>query len=250
MIHFSHCVYSKSPRQSRRSGLTIIEFLVVLAIIAGLVALLLPSVRTARGPARRSQCKNNLKQIGIALHIYHDTYQALPPAFTVDERGNRLHSWRTLILPFLEQQALYETIDLSKPWSDPANAQAREAALSVYLCPSIDGPPTHTPYQGIVGEENAFDSERSRVFEDFKDGTSNTVMIVETLPEDAVHWMSPNDVDEEYFLSLNEDSETAHSGGGNILLVDGSVRFLSSNSPADIREALMTIAAGDELGDW
>lgn len=77
-----------------------------------LLALLMPTTRTANNAARRSQCSNNLKQIGLALLIYHDTYGEFPPAYTVDDKGNHLHSWRTLLLPFLEQKTLYESIDL------------------------------------------------------------------------------------------------------------------------------------------
>ncbi|APZ94979.1 DUF1559 domain-containing protein [Fuerstiella marisgermanici] len=90
-----------------------------LVLIGGvLLAMLLPFNRGSEAP-RRLQCKNNLKQIGLALHNYHDVYEAFPPAFTVNSDGHPLHSWRTLILPFMEQQALYDSIDLSKPWSDP-----------------------------------------------------------------------------------------------------------------------------------
>ena len=77
------------------------------------IALMLPAQRRAREPARRSQCKNNLKQIGLALHNYHETYGAFPPAYTVDADGKRLHSWRTLILPYLDQAPLYDKIDFS-----------------------------------------------------------------------------------------------------------------------------------------
>ena len=103
-------------RGRRRSGVTWIEILIVLASLAALVALFIPFSRmgsAGREPSRRSQCKNNLKQIGLALHNYHEKYQAFPPAYTVDATGKPLHSWRTLILPFVDQQALYDKIDLS-----------------------------------------------------------------------------------------------------------------------------------------
>ncbi len=245
-----HSLYDQVRRHRDRSGLTVIEFLVIVAIIAVIVALFLPATRTSRGAARRTQCKNNLKQIGLAIHNYAETYQSLPPAYTVDERGNRLHSWRTLILPFMDQQALYEMIDLTKPWSDPVNAQARETVIALYQCPSTEGPPTHTTYQAIVGEANFFHPERSRQFDEIKDGTSNTVMVMETLPKDAVHWMSPNDVDGDYLSAINEDSETAHRGGGNLLLGDGAVRFYSMSAPFEVRQPLTTIDAGDEVEDW
>src|SRR6056297_1698819 len=132
----------RSPKRKchHKHGFTLLEAIIVIIILAILVALLLPGVRTTRGTARRSACKNNLKQIGLALHNYHDTYGSLPPAYTVDEQGRKLHSWRTLILPFLEEQALYEQIDLSQPWDSPANAAAFETIPIVYRCPEFDGP--------------------------------------------------------------------------------------------------------------
>ena len=135
--------------QNRRCGLTLIEFLVVGAIIAILITLLLPAHRSAPKAGRRAQCRNNMKQIGFALHNYHDTYGSFPPAFTVDAEGNRLHSWRTLLLPYLDQKILYETIDLTKPWDDPANQEAFNTNLAVYQCPSafLDSPVT--TYHGV-----------------------------------------------------------------------------------------------------
>ena len=119
-------------------GFTLNELLVVVGIIAFLIALLIPATRSARPAARRSQCANNLKQIALALHNYEQAHKALPPAYTVDAEGRPLHSWRTLILPYMEQEPLYRTIDLSKPWDDPANAKALETVVPVYRCPEAE----------------------------------------------------------------------------------------------------------------
>ena len=115
------------PRKPTSSTSTVVIVILVF-MVAGLlgcggilVALLLPAVSAAREAARRTQCMNHLKQVALALHNYHDVFQAFPPAYTVDEDGKPLHSWRTLILPYLEQAALYEQIDLSKPWDAPEN---------------------------------------------------------------------------------------------------------------------------------
>src|SRR5262245_61477503 len=135
--HISHAPQQAGP-------VTLLTVLGVAGIGAVVVALMLPAVRRSREPARRTQCKNYLKQIGLALHNYLEDYHALPPAFTVDAYGQPLHSWRTLILPYLDQRLLYETIDLSKPWNDPANAEAFNTALEIYRCPSATSPPNHT----------------------------------------------------------------------------------------------------------
>lgn len=90
---------------THRHGFSVIKICLAIAIVAISVALFLPATRNVRPAAYRSQCKNNLKQIGLALHNYHDEYQAFPPAYTVDADGKPLHSWRTLILPYMEQKA-------------------------------------------------------------------------------------------------------------------------------------------------
>lgn len=94
----------RRPSQYKHS---LIGCLLILGFVVILIGLMLPAVRVSREPARRVQCSNNLKIIALALQNYEATYKSLPPAYTVDATGKRLHSWRTLILPFLEQQALY-----------------------------------------------------------------------------------------------------------------------------------------------
>ncbi len=142
----------------RPAGFTLIELLVVIAIIAILVALLLPAVQQAREAARRTQCRNNLKQIGLALHNYHDIYNTLPPG-VVHKFGNQAvaamgsYGWGTFILPQLEQQNLFQTIqtngvDLDSLLRNSANAAARDYAvftkLSFYRCPSDTAPDQNT----------------------------------------------------------------------------------------------------------
>ncbi len=129
----------------RLAGFTLIELLVVIAIIGVLVALLLPAVQQARAAARRTQCRNNLKQIGLALHQFHDTYGAFPPARIVQDGVRTLSSdgtttgmdepsWLIHILPHLEQSALYSNWDLYKTFGQhPLNV--RQTVVQTYLCP-------------------------------------------------------------------------------------------------------------------
>ncbi len=127
-----------------RRGFTLVELLVVIAIIGILVALLLPAVQSAREAARRMQCSNNCKQIGLAIHNYHDTYKALPMAWYLDitPRPFNGESWAMSILPFLEQQPLYDRYDHSVLAADqlsPANVAVIQTPLSVFVCPSAPG---------------------------------------------------------------------------------------------------------------
>src|SRR5262249_32690557 len=119
-----------TPKPSSGRSLTLGKLLLGVATIAVMIALLLPAYRSAGPAARRAQCTNNLKQIALALHNYVQDHKALPPAYTMDTNGRPLHSWRTLILPYLEQRSLYEKIDLSKPWNDPVNATASATKLA------------------------------------------------------------------------------------------------------------------------
>jgi hypothetical protein len=214
------------------------------------IALFIPAPRRSREAARRTQCKNNLKQIGLALHNYHDVYGAFPPAYTVDANGKRLHSWRTLILPFVDQAPLYEKINLSKAWDDPANAEAAKTMLSIYHCPSSRVSGTGCSYVAIVGAATAFPGPESKSIPQITDGASNTILVVEVESEKSVPWMSPTDVDEQYFLNLGPKSKVSHTGGLHALMGDGSVRFFSYNMDGKVRQAQMTIDAGDAVGEF
>jgi prepilin-type N-terminal cleavage/methylation domain-containing protein len=145
---------------SKRRGFTLIELLVVIAIIAVLVALLLPAVQQAREAARRSQCKNNLKQMGLALHNYHDALNTFPYSYMVNFSNLDLDSWGTMILPYIDQGPLYNQYNCSVPPINEATALGFPAAviasniavistpLPVFSCPSTPG--GITIYNGML----------------------------------------------------------------------------------------------------
>ena len=118
----------------RANGFTLVELLVVIAIIGILIALLLPAVQSAREAARRMQCANNLKQIGLALHGYHDTYQCFPAVgTTIWDTGTMEISWLYPVMPYLEQTAVYEEMKKSP---NPYHATLSKQLASVFVCPS------------------------------------------------------------------------------------------------------------------
>lgn len=130
-------------RNQRRAGFTLVELLVVIAIIAILVALMLPAIQAAREAARRMQCSNNLKQMGLAMHSYHDVHECFPPGkINVDAAfypGRHAHygtNWAIALLPYLELQNLYEDYNNEARNLDPENALVREQFVPVYACPS------------------------------------------------------------------------------------------------------------------
>ncbi|HEY0983219.1 MULTISPECIES: DUF1559 domain-containing protein [unclassified Schlesneria] len=131
---------SRPVTKIRSRGFTLIELLVVIAIIAVLIALLLPAVQQAREAARRTQCKNNMKQMGLALFNYESTHGVFPPA-RIDLAGPPgpvifQTSWTTMCLPFFDQTPLYNIYNFNVSWDNPANIPATSAKLSVFVCPS------------------------------------------------------------------------------------------------------------------
>ena len=190
---------------SKRRGFTLIELLVVIAIIAVLISLLLPAVQQAREAARRTQCKNNLKQIGLALHNYLDANNTFPPAFVSDIAQNATPggewSIHARIMPFLDQANLYNTADLSLAYGDGANQGIATQRISTYLCPSevldktrLSGStPIHYPvnYGYNAGTWNVWDNTTQTAGDgsfavnfayqprDFSDGMSNTLGFAE-----------------------------------------------------------------------
>jgi len=192
---------------NRKQGFTLIELLVVIAIIAILIALLLPAVQQAREAARRSQCKNNLKQIGLALHNYLSAYTAFPPAFCAGPDGaggfSQGGQWsiHARILPFADGANLYNNIDFSKTYKNQADPSIAYTRTAFFLCPSdvndktrtSSGAPEHYPvsygYNGgtwevfnnttLSGGNGAFFPNSKTKARDFTDGMTNTLCFAE-----------------------------------------------------------------------
>ena len=212
--------------------------LFLLLLLAGL---LLPSVRTARPAAYRMSCASNLKQIGLALHNYKSTYSSFPPAYTVDAEGQRLHSWRTLLLPFLEHQTLYDQIDLSKPWNDPVNQAAFNTTISVYSCPAAENKAANTTvYLAILGDHQCIQVGGSSYEQSEAALKRNGVCVVELSSSRETPWMEPTDADLAMLLATLSSEQHPHVGGTNILRADGSVQFVVSSISSDDLRRLVT----------
>lgn len=229
---------------------TLLKVCVYGGITIILIGLFLPNMNRGREAGRRTQCKNNLKMIALALHNYHDVYAAFPPAYTVDENGQRLHSWRTLILPWMEERLLYQKIDLSKPWNHPSNAEAFKTTPDFYRCPSFELPQDFTTYLAVVGENTCFHPTKPRAISEITDGTPNTLMVIEVPVKQAVLWMSPQDADEQTVLNISPADKLAHTGGVQAALADGSARFLSATMAPETRRAVISINGKEVVGEW
>lgn len=267
------------PRRSGKRGPTksiLAGAVVSLLLCAGILT---PSIWQAREAARVSSCNCNLKQIGLALHNYKATYGTLPPAYVADEQGRPMHSWRVLLLPFLDQVELYEAYDFSEPWNGPNNSKLLNRIPKFYICPSwTPRPPsiarspifspltllactgtssvphtiTTTSYAAAFGPHCAFRGATGVAFDEFPDGVSNTVMIGEAAGA-SIPWTKPEDIDVAKHPKLNDPQgfSSDHHDRVQFSLGDGSVRSLH---PAKIDQAtvnaLFTRDQHDQLGEF
>ena len=209
------------------------------------------ATKEAMPGADRGSCTNNLKQIGFALHSYHDTYRVFPPLYSVDKTGKPLHSWRVLILPFVEQKALYEQIRLDEPWNSKHNSQFHSRVLNLYQCPEnkdIKGT-TNCIYSVIKDDEHCFpESGKSIHLGNISDGSSNTVAVVEV--KKPFCWMDPTaDLTlAEFSKGINKGrAGSYHTGGCNVLVFDGSAHFLPDSTDTKTLRALATKNGGESV---
>jgi prepilin-type N-terminal cleavage/methylation domain-containing protein/prepilin-type processing-associated H-X9-DG protein len=308
-------------RKLGRRGFTLIELLVVIAIIAILISLLVPAVQKVREAAARTQCQNNLKQFGLAMHNYESTYKRLPRSRPRDLSGKPM-AWTVLVLDYVEQGALAKLYNKAVPWNSGTNVTTGQQPIPLFICPStpsatrrpaagtgtgvdgkIMGPLDyivmhrlrHRFYaaNGIVNPSGTSDHDGAlsqnveTPMVGITDGTSNTILIMESaarpnwyvlgqdkgtiLPRpEGFGWTDPdgaagsmdgtdaitgainasNNDKGRCIMSCNNDSEpySFHSGGMNICLADGSVRFIQSGISAATFAALLTPRGGDIVG--
>ncbi len=226
---------------------------VVLAIdLEQASALLGVPLRQARTAATRAQSMNNLKQIALAMHNYHDQNKAFPPAYSQDEEGKPLLSWRVHILPYIEQQALYEEFHLDEPWDSSHNKALIERMPPPYSDPNriaTEETAGRTRYLVPRSEETIFPGGEGITIRDITDGTSNTIMVVEVSADHAVIWTKPDDweVGEQVDLSVLFDKD---SEGTNAAFADGSARFLPKSIDPEIIRKLITRAGGEVVGPY
>lgn len=228
-------------RKGNALVLDIAEFQSV-AVVGTLTGLLLPAVQAAREAARRMQSSNNLKQIGLAFHNFHDTYRNFPAAAGLDDDGKPMLSWRVALLPFLEENALYNAFHLDEPWDSDHNIALLERMPEVYRHPSRATEPGYTVYQVPLSDKSLLRQTEPTKIQEITDGTSNTIMALETSVEAAVPWTAPQDYE------IDEDNPGLNlftRGITQMLFGDGSVQTLSESIDSEILNALYTRAGGE-----
>lgn len=210
---------------------TLIELLVVVSIIGTLCSLILPAIRTSRPAGLRMECLNNMRNVSIALQMYRQSHGGqFPPAYTTDEDGRPLHSWRTLILPYMDDQRLFDSIDLTRPWNDPVNAAALAQIPPYYRCPAAGLSGNLTTCAAITDLEGRFTADASTQITDESEQNIPRLLLVDLPIDRAVPWMSPQDAFVHDLFSISAQSKLAHPGVVVISHSDGSVSTVNAES--------------------
>ncbi|MEZ6130892.1 MAG: DUF1559 domain-containing protein [Planctomycetaceae bacterium] len=212
--------------------------------IAAFAPMMLPAIMQARTAARRTMSQNHLKQIAMALHNFHATYNRFPNAAGMSPSGEKWLSWRVHLLPFLEQQELYAKFALEEPWDSPTNRPLADQMPEVYQSATATLETGRTLIQLPVGPGTLFEDSTGRALRDITDGSSNTILAVEVAPDRAVYWTQPDD------LVFNPDSPAdglggVEPGGFQAVLADGSVRLISTDLSSAMLKALFTRNGGE-----
>lgn len=210
------------------------------------------------GPDRshRAACCNNLRQLALALLNYHETYGAFPPAYVASKQGRPMHSWRVLILPYINQRGLYERYRFDEPWNGPHNRQLVKECPALFRCPADQSaPPGRTNYVAVVGPDTAWPGATGRTLDQFPDGLARTLMLVE-VTDASISWLEPRDlVFEKMPLALNAPNgrgvSSRHPGGVNCAFADGHIAFLSDTISEETLRKMLRVDDGEPVGeDW
>jgi hypothetical protein len=199
-------------------------------------------VRT-RQAAERLQSANNLKQIALAFHNFESAYRKFPhPTKSPDPGHKHPVSWRVMILPFMEQKALYAEYRFDEPWDGPNNSKLLSMVPVQYRHPGAPAGSTNTPYLAITGEEAMFQPSKDTLPSDVRDGLARTLMVVES--KSTIPWTKPDDL--AYASDKPLPSIGGFSGEGfHAAFGDGSVRFISKTIAESVLRALMTARGGE-----
>jgi hypothetical protein len=222
----------------------------VLAMLCLMCLLGLPAVHGTREAGRRAQCMSNLKQIVFALHAYHQANGHFPPAYIADKNGKPMHSWRVLILPYMEMDSLYKMYNFNEPWDSPNNKKVAAYRVPMYTCPSDPSAfapgAAQTNYVAVVGPNAAWAGDKPRKLDDIGRKTANTIMVVE-VANSGIAWTEPRDLSLDAIGAAGANSSALvpssnhgpHSdfffiydsfASANVAMADGSAHYLPPGS--------------------
>jgi prepilin-type N-terminal cleavage/methylation domain-containing protein len=264
-----HSLGINAGRITAKHGWTLVELLVVIAVIGILVGLLLPAVQAAREAARKVYCLNNLRQVGIAIHNYHDSNRTMPPGclqwrpFRGDPRLKSF-AWSALILPYMEQSSLHSMVDFDYPFDHVANDLASRNSVSTYVCPTVPFKETlrgRSDYGGLYGQRitvrdntdnGVFIYNRPIRFGEISDGLTNTLAVAEAVGGPDAEWINGNNIFEQSgrindpTAWIGDDEiRSLHTGGAMMLFCCGRTQFMSDGTDTKLLAALITRRLGE-----
>jgi hypothetical protein len=189
----------------------------------------------------------------LAVANYHQTYGCFPPAYVADQYGKPMHSWRVLILPFLEQQELYRAYNFDEPWNGPDNCKLASRVGKIYLRSGLESDQIQTTsFVAVVGPETMWPGSKTKSRQDLGDGTHETLMVVE-VPDGQFRWMEPRDLAfANMSFRINDGSGRglgSRLGGARVVTADGTVRTLPDDFDADKLRAMLTANGGKRTPD-
>ena len=208
-----------------------------------------------------SACFGNLRRIGRAVLAYEAAQGTFPPAYLADENGRPMHSWRVLILPYLDRQDLYDKYDFDEAWNGPNNSLLADLIGDLYRCPceletadqwlDEEAGFLDTSYMMVVGPNTITDGPSAKSLADVTDVPFDTFLVVETAGS-RIHWMDPRDLAEEALDRESYDSSHPmiwgeHSAGAHAVMCDGSVRVIPDSIELDQLKAMSTISGGEAV---
>jgi hypothetical protein len=209
----------------------------------------------AREAARQTSCRGMLGKLQLAMSLYHEVHGSYPPAYIADANGKPMHSWRVLILPFLDAGAEYARYRFDEPWNSPNNRKIADLGLHRhFVCPSRPGgaEALTTDYVVVVGKETAFPGAAVTKPADIRDGLRDTILMTE-MNNSGIHWMEPRDLDVST-MSFEVNAcgapsvSSPHPAGPAVVFGDRitSYRLQKTLKPSTLK-GLLTIAGGEPL---
>lgn len=226
---------------------------------------LVTGISAVRESGRRAACENNAKQIALALHNYHDEHGCFPPAYVANKNGQPMHSWRTLLLPSIEENNLYNLYNFNEPWDGPQNIKLANTPITSFHCPSSNNTKnlnSRSDYIAVTGPGTIWPGNQGTRLEDITDGPSNTILLVELANSD-IRWIEPRDITIERVLekSSGENATVPTSNhftnssyffkslpvAGHIAMANGSIRQLQRHPSTKDLAAMLSINGGESI---
>ncbi len=238
--------YGAKTRSEKTAICTIWVMLVIFLPLA------IPSPRSGAG--RRATCQNNMRQIALALLAYQADHGCFPPPYIADDEGRPMHSWRVLILPYLERIDAYKQYRFDEPWNGPNNRKIGALRFNFFQCPSdiaANGASTATNYLAVVGPGTVWREEKSTSFDDIRDGVSETILLVE-VANSGIQWSEPRDLHVNQMAPwinprAGQGISSGHPGGVILTFADGHSEFIPNTLPPETLRALLSIDGGEQI---